>query len=421
VKKATRHLAALISLSCSPLASGEDDWFDRFEDFLTVDALHGKVRARLSGTLDLEAYSLPNPPPGLIYTDRSSFFNPRLTLFLDAQLGSKVYLFAQGRADRGFDPGYEESRVGIDEYAVRFTPWEDGRFSFQIGRFATMVGNWALRHGSWENPFITAPLPYENLTGMWDSSSADSLETLRAWSGFGDSGYTSSKADLLASRRLRIPLIWGPSYNTGLAAFGQIGKVEYAVEFKNTALSSRVDSWDGTAVQWQHPTVSGRIGYRPSQNWNFGFSGSTGTYLHPDAAASIAPGEGFEDYRQTTLGQDLRFEWHRWQVWAEVFESRFEVPGVGNADSVAYYIETKYKFTPQLFGAFRWGQHLFGTLPDGNGGSEPWGGDISRAELALGYRFTAHSQLKLQYSLEHREVDGGGFANTLAAQFTLRF
>ena len=68
-------------------------------------------------------------------------------------------------------------------------------------------------------------------------------------------------------------------------------------------------------------------------------------------------------HRETVLGQDISFEWRHWQLWAEVFEARFEIPGVGNADSLAYYFEAKYKFTPQLFGAFRWNQQFFFTRP----------------------------------------------------------
>src|SRR6266446_507562 len=58
----------------------------------------------------------------------------------------------------------------LDEYAVRVTPWDDGRFNLQVGKFATVVGNFVLRHLSWENPFIDAPLVYENLTAVSDKA-----------------------------------------------------------------------------------------------------------------------------------------------------------------------------------------------------------------------------------------------------------
>ena len=418
MKKQALPLAAFV-FATATLAPAAEDWLDRLDDFLTVSAFEDRARLRLSGTLDLEAYALPQPSPGLFYTERYALFNPRLTLFLDAQLGPNVYVFAQMRADRGFDPHYLDARAALDEYALRFTPWKDGRFNLQIGKFATVVGNWATRHGSWENPFITAPLPYENLTGMWDSAAADSLGTLRGWAGL--DGGIPSRADALAGKRLRNPVIWGPSYTSGVSAFGQIGKFEYAAEFKNASLSSRPDSWDGTVVQWQRPTVSGRVGFRPNTMWRLGASASVGPYLTREASDTVAPGTRLSDYRQIVLGQDVSFAWHHWQLWAEVFESRFEIPGVGNADSLAYYIEAKYKFTPQFFGAVRWNQHIFATLPDGMGGREVWSGDIWRSDFALGYRFTAHTQLKLQYSLDRHATDGPGFGHTFAAQFTIRF
>jgi hypothetical protein len=420
MKKCAIGFAVICLSTCVAQAATSDELLDKLDDFLTVNLLHGNVRARLSGTIDLEAYSLPQPAPGLIYTERYSLFNPRLTLFFDAQIGSRVYAFIQARADQGFDPGYVPSRVAVDEYAIRYTPWEDGRLSVQIGKFATVFGTWSQRHGSWDSPFITAPLPYENLTGMWDESAADSLETLRYWSGLTDAAETS-RSDALDARYSRLPVVWGSSYASGVAIFGHLGKLEYAAEMKNSSLSSRPEYWDATEVQWRRPTFSARLGYRPNQSWNLGASGSIGSYLNNEASGTTAEGHSLSDYRQIVLGQDVSFAWHHWELWAEIFESRFEVPGVGNADSLAYYLEAKYKITPQLFGAFRWNQHVFGTLPDGDGGYAKWGGDIWRTDFALGYRFTAHTQLKLQYSLERRAADGPGFGNTFAAQFTLRF
>ena len=147
-----------------------DDFLDRLDTELTVSAFNDNLRARLSGTIDLEIYHFQQPAPGLINSEIDNLFNPRLTLFLDAQLGSQIYFFAQSRLDRGFDPSDEGAQVRLDEYALRFTPWDDGRFNLQAGTFATVVGNWIPRHLSWENPFINAPLIYENVTPIRDKS-----------------------------------------------------------------------------------------------------------------------------------------------------------------------------------------------------------------------------------------------------------
>jgi hypothetical protein len=155
--------------------------------------------------------------------------------------------------------------------------------------------------------------------------------------------------------------------------------------------------------------------------WNLGFSVSEGTYLRPEALPTLLPGRRFEDYRQKTLAQDLSFAWHHLQVWAEIYETRFAIPRVGNADTWAYYLEAKYKFTPQFFGAVRWNQQVFSKIPTGAGTDARWGANAWRIDVAPGYRFTAHTELKLQYSLLHEEVGPREFAHLLAAQFVLRF
>jgi predicted porin len=94
---------------------------------------------------------------------------------------------------------------------------------------------------------------------------------------------------------------------------------------------------------------------------------------------------------------------------------------VGDADTFAYYVEAKYKFTPQLFGAIRWNQQLFGTVDDGYGNNLRWSPDVERIDLAAGYRFTSHTQLKLQYSYQHETTGQGNDNHLVAAQLTTRF
>jgi hypothetical protein len=116
---------------------------------------------------------------------------------------------------------------------------------------------------------------------------------------------------------------------------------------------------------------------------------------------SLPPGRDISDYREFVLGQDVSFAWHHLQLWAEFYEARFEVPNVGDADTFAYYVEAKYKFTPQLFGAVRWNQQLFNKINNGYGGNERWSPDLGRIDVAATYRLTTHAQLKLQYSYQH--------------------
>lgn len=405
MSRSLRSITILLLLAAH--AARAEDLIDRVDEALTFSAFDDNVRMRFSGLFDLEYYHFTQPAPGLLFTEDHDFLNPRLTLFFDAQVGSSVYAFAQTRLDRGFDPGDGSTGMRLEEYAVRFTPWDDGRFSLQAGRFATVVGNWNERHLSWENPFINAPLVYENVTGIYDAEGPPSAGDFAE-------GIVEEKYDYN-------PVIWGPSYATGLSVSGKLGEFDYAAEIKNASLSSRPESWDATEIGFDHPTVSARVGWRPNMAWKLGFSASEGSYFTPAASPTLPDGAGIGDYKQQVLGQDISFAWHHWQFWAEVYEARFQVPHVGDANTTAYYLEAKYKFTPRLFGALRWNQQFFGDVPDGKGGEQPWGHDIWRVDAALTCRFTPHTQTKLQYSLQHADGAEHDFGHLIAVQFTLKF
>lgn len=384
-----------------------EEWLDRVDEALTFSSAESQIRARVSGLLDVEAYHVPLPPPGLISTGDHFLVNPRLTLFLDAQLGPKLYFFLQSRLDRGFDPSDGGAEIRLDEYALRFTPWDDGRLNIQVGKFATVVGSWTGRSLSWENPFINAPLVYENVIAVNDNESHRTRAEFLA-------GIVDAKSEYN-------PVIWGPSYATGASIAAKLGPFDLAAEVKNAALASRPESWGLENEGFEHPTWSARLGWRPDAAWNIGLSASDGPYFRSRAAPGLPSGTGIGDFREKVLGQDISFAWHHWQLWAEFYETRYEVPRVGSVDTFAYYLEAKYKFTPQLFGAVRWNQQLFDDVSDGAGGRVPWGNNVWRTDIAAGYRFSAHTQLKLQYSFQHEENGRSDIAHTLGAQFTVRF
>jgi hypothetical protein len=400
------RVLALAGMTWAAASVFAQDSLDRVTDALSFSSFNDQLRTRISGLADAEFYYFDGAAPGLIDTSGNTLFNPRLSLFLDGQVGPYVYFFLQGRIDRGFDPADHPMDGRLDEYAVRVTPWADGRFNFQAGQFATIIGNWVPRHLSWDNPFISAPLSYEHLTAIYDSEAPQDVAHFLSFNPAEAYEYN--------------PVLWGPVYATGASVAGRIEKFEYAAEIKNAGPSSRPEAWAISDTDFEHPTLAGRLAYNPDLRWNFGVSGSVGPYFRSEASETLPAGRNIGDYRQILLGQDVRFEWHHLQVWAEVFESRFEVPNVGNADTVVYYIETKYKFTPQFFGALRWNQQFFSPIQNSNQGEMRWGDDLSRVDASLGYRFTAHAQFKLQYSIEHN-LPLDDFNNLVAAQFTLKF
>lgn len=419
--RGARARLVLFAVLCGPVAAsvrGEEveALFDRVEDALTFATSGGAVRARVSGTLDLEAFVFPHPAPWVFETDANTLWSPRLTTFVDAQLGPATYAFAQVRIDRGFDPGRRSGQVRLDEYALRWS-WPRAHGAFQVGKFATVVGNWAARHGSWTNAFITAPLVYENLTGMWDTEAVRTSTILLQWSHVRPGLPAAVTA---REKTLRIPIIWGPSYSVGAAWSGRIERVEYALEVKQAALSSRPEAWHRRRGAWDYPTLGGRIGFRSGPAWNAGVSASHGMYLRPFAAATLPAGRTLGDYRQTVVAADVSYAHRHVQWWAEVFGARFAIPGVGDADTLAYYIEARRKLTPRTSLALRWNQQVFATIAH-RGGQVAWGHEAWRVDFGPAVRFTPHVQMKFQYSLQRGDAESRRFSHVGATQLTVRF
>lgn len=391
--------AALLLMVATGSASAQTAWLDRVDEALAWRSPGGLVRAELSGLADLEGYYVDQRPPGLIFGDDESFVNPRLTLFLDAWLGKQLYGFAQARVDRGFDPREASGAdARADEYLLRWSPFADPRLHLQVGKYATVVGSWVPRHHSWDNPFVTAPLPYESVTTITDGSLPP---TSRAF--LGRRTIADKKADW-------VPIVWGPSYATGAAVFGRVGRFDYAAEVKNAAPSSRPQEWDLSDRSLSDPTASARVGFRPSAPWAFGVSFSSGPYLRHGVGDSA---------RQTLVATDASFAWRRLEVWGELFANRFEVPiGVRtkDADALAYYLEARYRHGANLFTGVRWNQQLYGDVDD-----VPWDRDVWRVDTVVGWRFDRHWQVKLQYAFTEQVGRLQQGQQLVAVQATLRF
>jgi hypothetical protein len=240
--------------------------------------------------------------------------------------GDEWMLHVLTRWDRGFEAGSrQDGDVRVDEAFLRWRPLGDGRLSVLVGKFATCFGNWVARHGFWDDPFLTAPLPYDNLLASNDRNAKNpSAATI---------------ANRTTRKRSWVPMIWGPSYATGVSLLGSSGHWDYAIEVKNADLSSRPDSWSPWEENGEHPTVTARVGYRPDAAWAFGLSASHGNYLRTDAESTLRAGDQRSDFDHTILGADVRWSHHQFQVLGELLASRSHTTVAGNLDAFAYYLE----------------------------------------------------------------------------------
>lgn len=401
------HLIILWALSCS-LQGGE--LLRDLDENLFLQSQDGHYRADLSGLLDLEGYYVDQRPPGLIHPEDDFLFNPRLSLFLDAAVGDHLYAFAQVRMDRGFDPGYRnDPEVRLDEYLIRYSPFDEGQFHIQAGKFATFFGDYVPRHLSWDNPFVTAPFVYENMTIAGDRIAPTSPGNFlgRRNRPGGD------------NKKIWVPAIWGPVYNSGIAVFGSIESFDYAFEFKNSALSSRPDDWNWTRRNWDDPTYAARIAYGPSAAWHVGTSAGYGAYLDEDLA--IPGGWDPSDFDQLSWGVDAGYIHGHWQLRGEAVATRFDVPNVGDVETLGYHIELRRKWNVRLFSAIRWNQQFFDEIRDPAGRMVRWDSNSWRTDVAVGYRIDSHIQLKLQYSYLDQDNPRPQGEQMVAGQMTFRF
>jgi hypothetical protein len=402
------RFALLVLLSTAP-ARAQTEILDELGERLRWSSADGRAQLQLSGLFDIEGYRLDQQAPGLIFGGNGNFANPRFWLFLDARLGEHLSSSVQLRADRGFDPREDSASVRFDEYRFRYAPFTDARIVLEIGKFATVFGNWVERHISWENPLINAPLFYENVTILADRSAPTSPSNFLARRNSSD------------KKRQWLSLVWGPSYTSGAAVLGRWRELEYGVEFKNASLASRPEKWDFRYRGWNHPTVTGHLGWNPGPAWQLGISGSRGSYMLESATSTLPQGKHIGDFSHTLIGADAAYSWRHLQVWSEFFASRSEVPNVEDCDAVAYYVETKYQVAPRWFGALRWNQALFEKISNGEGREIPWDRNAWRIDTGIGYRFDRHVQYKLQYSLDRQSGHQQQGEQTVAMQLTLRF
>jgi hypothetical protein len=364
-----------------------EELVDAVAESLIWSTADDSVQAEISAALHLEGLYIDQQPPGLIVTDDEVFFHPRLALYLDAFAGEYLYGFAKFQFDRGFDPGSEkDGDARVDEYALRAT---GAGHSVQVGQFATRFGAWVLRHEPWDNPFLNAPVPYENVTILFDRTVFPDADTwLRA----------RNRPDVKAAW---LPVIWGPVYTTGASAFGTLQDVDYAFSVKNRALSSRSEVWD--EVDFNDPSYTARFGYRRSETWAFGLSGSIGPYLQENVTGPLPEGSDSQDFDQRALGLDTSWAHGHWQFWSEVIYSDFEVPNVDRVDTTSYFMEARYKWSPRWYTAMRWNQQFFSKVDLSNGDSIDWDRDISKIDAAAGYHVNRKLLLKVQYSYADQE------------------
>lgn len=361
------------------------------QDGIILGPEDGTFQIDIRPSLEAVIWSGDTPAPALLGYDDDAFFAPRFSLDVDAAAGENFTFHSSTRWDRGFDAGSApDGELRIDEAFLRWRVFDDQRLNFQIGKYASFFGAWSGQHDFFDDPFLLAPLPYSQLIGVSPTSPANPLNT--GGPGGGALPLSMLQKDQWAS------MAWGAGYGIGGGAFGSTEHFDYALEVKNSALSTHPDTWQ--EINFSHPTVTARVGYRPDATWAFGLSASRGAWPEVNAV-----GVDRDDLIQTSLGLDVRWARHDWIVSGEVVLTEFETAGSGDLQAASWFVQARYKVSPGVWLAARVGQMLANDAVGPGGAAFAWQSDVWRAEIGGGWRIRPNVLLKAGYTFTHTEDD----------------
>ncbi len=362
------------------------------------------VRIGLRPSIEALFWKGDDPAQGLIDIPDASFLAPRLSLALDAAIGEHLFFHANGRWDRGFDVGNEpDGEVRLDEIFLRVRAFDDERLNFQAGKFPTFFGAWVSQHDFYDDPFLLAPLPYGQNIGVQSRVPGAVAPAPIAARVKGTAPPISQ-----LSKQNWASMLWGPVYAWGASVSGSMGKFDYAVEVKDSGLSTHADQWFDDAADFSAPTFTGRLGYRPDAAWAVGISASHGSYLAQEADDLLLSGTDRGDLSQNALGVDARWSHHDWILSGEIIASEFETLAAGDLRTLGWFLQARYKAAPGIWLSTRIGQSVANqtTAPDGK--DVAWTPDIWRAELGAGWRINPHLLMKANYAYTHSDDASAG-------------
>jgi hypothetical protein len=118
------------------------------------------------------------------------------------------------------------------------------------------------------------------------------------------------------------------------------------------------------------------------------------------------PGIDTGDFPQTNLGLDGRWAHGRMLVTGEVILSEFETPDAGDLRTASWFLGGRYKVSPGVWVATRFGQMFANDAKSPAGTDVSWQADVWRAEIAAGWQVTPSLLMKASYAFTHTD-DGG--------------
>jgi FtsZ-binding cell division protein ZapB len=226
--------------------------------------------------------------------------------------------------------------------------------------------------------------------------------------------------------------VWG--LNAGLELYGSWKTLTYVVAAQDGGISTLADNE-------ADKSVAGRIGYDPASWLHFSASGlRTGHLSAPnDVLSGTWFGGGFFTsinpnatvFQANMAEVDSQAKWKGGYVRLAGGYADYDDNGASmddHRDIYYYYVEALQHIAPKFYGAARWSQIRapggYPILADSSAFPFLSTSDIWRLSLGLGYRFTDHLLLKVEYTFEQGRLSSGGARNEenlFAAEAAFKF
>lgn len=364
---------------------------------LTIPGARAGAQLRISGQVDLLASTAPDER-GLNTNFRgdSPFNSFQVRIFGQHWVNDRVGVFTEALFDMKADPRLSGAYVVVNDL------FDQEWLGLRAGLAPSLIGTFGLRSSYFNaNPLIGLPMIWQYRTTLDASGLASNEDMLRR----------------RAQNRRGLPLLYDSCWNIQWELLGQVGHFEYSLGVTPGSMSNPKEAVAVEGVQWL-----ARLGAEPVPGLRLGVSGGFGPYVagqsyDDEILATSFPGEA-DDYDQITLGFDLEYSRGKARFFSEGYISTWEAPLVAQDLTLkGGYLEGRYDFRPEWFGAVRVGAMFFGDISSASDGSGPqtgWDDDVLRVELSFTYRMAR--ELQLQLGWQHTEfITGNDAAEDLLA------
>lgn len=314
-------------------------------------------------------------------------FGWRADLFFDAQISDNIIFLSNLRM-------LQDEAIHVDLFTVRFLNLHGPALNADAGVIDVPFLNIGERRFPKNNPFLTLPVGREHHTNLRASD-------YRLW--VADERYTSVGNG--------VHIMDGGLYDLGFRVFGTFGIVDYAAALTNGTIASSA-SYSPDGLNENHGFgKTARLAVTPLTGMTFGVSYARGPFLSEGQASYYGvPAPGGDDpyeYYQEIVGIDLDYSYDHFSFYGEAFFSSWNYEDEYGADFEASGFSAELRYVPltRVMVAARVGGIFFNDVegmvyplyypPEPYAG--PWGRDLLRTEIALGYRFNREVLLKAVY------------------------